>query len=209
MRSLRTMDPIPTPQRHSFFDDAQALLIGTLFVAMGVVMFRHAGLLAGGMAGLAFLVHYATGLAFGPVFFVLNLPFYWLALRRLGRRFTVKTFVAVALVSAFVELLPHALAFASLQPAFAAVMGGLVTGTGFLMLFRHRASLGGVGILALVLQERRGVRAGTFQLTVDVAIMAAALALVPVSRVALSILGAAALNLVLAVNFRPGRYTAI
>ena len=46
--------------RHHLHDDAQALMTGTLFVALGVLMFNHAGLLSGGTAGLALLVHYAT-----------------------------------------------------------------------------------------------------------------------------------------------------
>ena len=50
-----------------------------------MAFFTSAGLLTGGTAGLAFLLHYATGIGFGKTFFVLNLPFYWLALRKLGR----------------------------------------------------------------------------------------------------------------------------
>ena len=66
----------------------------TLFVALGVSMYAHAGLLTGGTAGLAFLAHYATGWRFGLLFFVINLPFVWFALRTMGWHFTVKTFVA-------------------------------------------------------------------------------------------------------------------
>ncbi|MEP7283033.1 MAG: YitT family protein, partial [Rubrivivax sp.] len=101
---------------HSAFDDAQALITGTLFISLGVVLFKQAGLLTGGTAGLAFLLHYGTGISFGKLFFVINLPFYWLAWRRMGRRFAVKTFVAVALLSAMTEWQPMALALASVQP---------------------------------------------------------------------------------------------
>jgi uncharacterized membrane-anchored protein YitT (DUF2179 family) len=65
-----------------------------------------------------------------------------------------------------------------------------------------------VGIVALVLQERRGWRAGHVQMAVDAAIVAAALALFEPRRVLLSLLGALALNMVLAINHRPGRYVA-
>ncbi|MDP2019364.1 MAG: YitT family protein, partial [Hydrogenophaga sp.] len=63
-----------SPAQHQLHEDAQALLTGTLFVALGVVMFRHTGLLTGGTAGLAFLLHYATGWNFSLVFFLINLP---------------------------------------------------------------------------------------------------------------------------------------
>jgi uncharacterized membrane-anchored protein YitT (DUF2179 family) len=202
-------DTLHEPSPHSAWEDAQALVTGTLFVALGVAMFKQAGLLTGGTAGLAFLIHYGTGWRFGLVFFVINLPFVWLALRQMGVAFTLKTFVAVALLSTATELLPHLLSFARLDPAFAAVMGGLVIGAGLLMLFRHHASLGGVNVLALWLQKRRHWRAGTVQLAVDVAILAAAFVTLPPAKALLSLLGAIALNMVVAVNHRPGRYLGV
>ena len=202
-------DTLHEPSPHSAWEDAQALVTGTLFVALGVAMFKEAGLLTGGTAGLAFLIHYGTGWRFGLVFFVINLPFVWLALRQMGVAFTLKTFVAVALLSTATELLPHLLSFARLDPAFAAVMGGLVIGAGLLMLFRHHASLGGVNVLALWLQKRRHWRAGTVQLAVDVAILAAAFVTLPPAKALLSLLGAIALNKVVAVNHRPGRYLGV
>ncbi|GAB4561252.1 MAG: YitT family protein [Rhizobacter sp.] len=195
--------------RHTLFEDAQALITGTLFISLGVALFKHAGLLTGGTAGLAFLLHYASGVSFGQLFFLINLPFYWLAWRRMGRAFTVKTFVAVALLSAFTELQPLVLGFGTLQPLYAAVMGGLLMGAGFLMLFRHQASLGGVGIVALVLQQERGWRAGKVQMAVDCAIVLGALFVVAPDRIAYSLVGAVALNLTLAVNHKPGRYVAM
>ncbi|MDE2394133.1 MAG: YitT family protein, partial [Burkholderiales bacterium] len=82
-------------------------------------------------------------------------------------------------------------------------------GAGFLMLFRHHASLGGVGIVALVLQKERGWRAGKVQMVVDSAIVLAALYVADPRRVAYSLVGALVLNLTLAVNHRPGRYIAM
>lgn len=193
---------------HTPFEDAAALVMGTLVLTLGIEMFKEASLLTGGTAGIAFLLHYATGLGFGPVFFLINLPFYWLAWKHLGRVFTLKTFAAVALLSVASELMPMLLSFSHLEPVFAAVTGGLLIGIGLLILFRHQASVGGVGIVAVTLQERRGWRAGTVQMVIDVSILLAALAVVPIAQVLLSIVGALSLNLVLAINHRPGRYVA-
>ncbi|MEY8875649.1 MAG: YitT family protein [Leptothrix sp. (in: b-proteobacteria)] len=187
----------------------QALLTGALFISLGVLMFKHAGLLTGGTAGLAFLLHYATGIGFGPLFFAINLPFYWLAWRRMGRAFTFKTFVSVALLSLLTAWLPAVLRFEALPLPYAAVMGGLLIGTGLLILFRHQASLGGVGIVALVLQQERGWRAGQVQMAVDCAIVAAALWLIAPAQLGWSLMGAVALNLTLAVNHKPGRYVGL
>jgi len=195
--------------RHTPLEDLQALLTGTLLISLGVAMFKHAGLLTGGTAGIAFLLYYGTGVGFGKLFFLINLPFYWIAWRRMGRDFTFKTFVAVALLSAMTELQPLVLRIESLQPLYAAIIGGLLMGAGFLMLFRHKASLGGVGVVALMLQQDRGWRAGKVQMVVDCLIVLAALFVVDPRRIGYSLVGAVALNLTLAVNHKPGRYIAM
>ena len=200
---------VPAASQHTAFEDAQAIVTGALFIALGVAMFAQAGLLTGGTAGLAFLIHYATGWRFGVVFFVINVPFYVLALRAMGWTFTVKTFCAVAALSLFSELMPLVLRFDFLQPVYAGVMGGFLIGAGLLMLFRHKASLGGLNILVLYLQERHGWRAGKVQMAIDCLIVLAALAIVEPWLIAVSVLGAVALNLVVAVNHRPGRYLGV
>ena len=78
-----------------------------------------------------------------------------------------------------------------------------------LILFRHRASLGGLNVLVLYLQERFGWRAGKVQMAMDSVIVLGALWIADPSRVGWSVLGAVVLNLVLAVNHRPGRYMAV
>ena len=201
---------MPAPiDRHTRFEDLQALLTGTLFISLAVLLFSQSGLLTGGTAGLAFLLHYATGVGFGELFFVINLPFYWVAWRRMGPEFTVKTFIAIALLSGLTAFQPLALRVEWQHPLYAAIMGGLLMGAGFVMLFRHRASLGGVGIVALVLQQERGWRAGKVQMAVDCAIVLAALFVVDPVRIGYSLVGAIALNLTLAVNHKPGRYIAM
>ncbi|MDO8455484.1 MAG: YitT family protein [Burkholderiaceae bacterium] len=197
------------PPRHRAYEDIQALLTGTLFVAMGVVMFGHTGLLTGGTVGIAFLLHYATGWNFGVLIFVLNLPFYGLAWKRMGRPFTLKTFAAVGLLALLTNVVPKLVHFESLNPVFTAVMGGLLMGAGMLILFRHRASLGGFNVLVLFLQERFGWRAGRIQMALDCAIVLCSLAVVDWQHTALSVLGAVVLNQTLATNHRVGRYMAL
>lgn len=205
-------EPLAVPagaMRHRAHEDVQALISATLLVAFGVVLFGHSGLLTGGTAGLAFLLGYASGIEFGVAFFLVNLPFYWFAWRRLGPVFTLKTFAAVSLLSVFAHVLPYGIGIDRLAPAAASVLGGLLCGVGMLMLFRHRASLGGVNVLVLYLQERYGWRAGSVQMAIDALIVVGALWITDWQRVAWSVLGAVVLNLVLAVNHRPGRYIAV
>jgi len=195
-----------TSSNHSLFEDAQSLLVAPLFFAFTVLLFREAGLLTGGTVGIAFLIHYGTGWALGPVLFAINLPFYALALRAMGKAFTLKTFIAVSLLSFYSEWLPKLVSFSSLDRVFAAIMGGFLAGISLLMLIRHKSSLGGLGILVIHLQNTRGWRAGKLQMGADCLILAAAIFVRDPLSVGLSIVGALALNLVIAVNHKSGRY---
>lgn len=201
--------PLPAPGApHTLFEDAQGLVTGCLLVALAVTMFREAGLVTGGTTGVSVLVHYVSGWPLGVVLFIINLPFYVFGWKALGPVFTVKTFASVGLLSLFVEWLPSLLGFSFLHPAFAAVMAGLLGGCGILALIRHGASLGGIGIMAIYLQKQRGWRAGTVQMVFDSLILLAAFAVVEPWKALLSLLGAAALNMVIGVNHRSDRYFA-
>jgi uncharacterized membrane-anchored protein YitT (DUF2179 family) len=193
-------------ERHRLYEDVLAMISGTMFVSLGTLIYTETMLTVGSSAGLALLLSYVSGWGFGLIFFLVNLPFYILAVKRMGWAFTLRTFTAVALVSILSKLNGQWIDFSYLNPLYATVIGGGLIGTGLLMLFRHRTGLGGINILAMYLQEKTGLRAGYFQLGVDLAILAAAFFVLPADRLALSVLGAAIANLILAINHKPGRY---
>ncbi|MFT3687470.1 YitT family protein [Paenirhodobacter sp.] len=193
---------------HTLIEDTQGLAFGGVMAAFGIVILTHLGFITGQMAGLAVLISYVTGWGFGPVFFVLNLPFYWFGYKRMGLRFVIKTFIAVALLSGLAMILPHYISFATLNPLVGAVLYGFISGSALLALFRHGASLGGVGIMALYLQDRTGFKAGWTQMAFDACVFALALMLREWHTVAWSALGALVLNMVIAINHRRDRYVA-
>ncbi|MBT8418312.1 MAG: YitT family protein [Silicimonas sp.] len=193
---------------HTIPEDILAFLLGTTMCALGVTFLTHLGLITGQTAGLGVLVSYLTGWSFGAVFFVANLPFWGLALARMGRRFTVKSVIAVALVSLIAEALPRVLTISELSPPVGAALAGASIGLGLMVLFRHGASLGGIGVLALYLQDRFGFRAGWTQLIFDVALFATAALALDLWLVLWSLLGAVIVNLIIAVNHRKDRYIA-
>ncbi len=206
-------DPEPPaeapPPRHSPLDDAQGLTLGVCMVTLSLAFLQSLGLVTGQIAGLALLVSIWTGFAFGPVFFVLNLPFYALAVKRLGWRFTLKSFSAVALLTLLTTIRPDLLRFEHVEPLTGAVLAGMTAGVGLLVIFRHGASLGGFGVLAFWLQDRFGIRAGWTQMAVDAAVFALAVFTLPAGAVFYSVIGAVVLNLVIAINHRRDRYVAM
>jgi uncharacterized membrane-anchored protein YitT (DUF2179 family) len=194
------------PHRHSAVEDVHALLIGASFIAVGLTLLKAAGLVTGGVAGVALIVSYLGGWPVGLVFLVLNLPFYVLAQRTLGWTFTAKTLATNLLLAGFAWGMPHWLRVGDIDPVFSAVFGGTIIGMGILALARHRSSVGGVGVLALYLQERRGISAGKVQLVADCLVIAAAFFTISFDKLLLSIASAVALSAVIIANHKPGRY---
>lgn len=64
----------PQPPRHALFDNTQGVFTGTLFVSLAPIIFNQSGLRTGGTAGLALVLHCATGVRFGKLFVLVNLP---------------------------------------------------------------------------------------------------------------------------------------
>lgn len=196
------------PKTHSLLEDAQGIAYGAGMAAFAVAILTHLGLITGQTAGLAVLIAYVTGFGFGPVFFVVNLPFYWFGYRRMGLAFTLKTFAAVGLMSGLSMLMPDWVSFATLSSPVGAILFGAISGSALLALFRHGASLGGVGILALSLQDKTRFRAGWTQLLFDAALFSVAAFILPPATLLWSALGALVVNLVIAINHRRDRYIA-
>jgi uncharacterized membrane-anchored protein YitT (DUF2179 family) len=195
--------------RHGLHEDALALILGSLMIALGMTIYAQAVLVVGGVAGVALLLQYTSDIDFWLGFSLINVPFYLLGWKRLGAAFVIRTFIAVSLVSLFSRLTAEWVVFAQLNAVYAAIMAGALCGTGMLILFRHRTSLGGNNILAIFLQENFGLRAGYFQLAVDLAILSSSFLVLAPAKVLLSIVSATVLNLILALNHRPGRYLGV
>ncbi|WP_420863409.1 YitT family protein [Algirhabdus cladophorae] len=198
----------PLSVHHTPLEDVQGIGLGVGLCAIGVTLLTQAGLITGQTAGFAVIISYLTGLNFGLVFFVINLPFYVLAWRVLGCSFTVKSLAAVTLLSVLSAALPQGLVFDYVHPAVGAVCAGAIIGMGLLAMFRHNGSLGGFGVLALLIQSKTGFKAGYVQLIVDALLFGFAFFLLDTSLIIWSLLGAIVLNMVITFNHRTDRYIA-
>lgn len=192
--------------RHSLAEDISGLVTGVVVTSLGLYLLHTVQAVTGGTAGLSLLLSYATGWHFSVLFVLVNLPFFVLAIRVKGWKFTLRSLVAVCGVSLVSSWEPMLLGPLAPEPWWAVLLGNLLAGVGILVLFRHRSSLGGFNILALIAQERLGASAGYVQMGLDLAVILCAFAVVSPIMVVLSAAGAVVLNLVLALNHKPGRY---
>jgi len=199
---------MPVIDRHSKIEDGLAMLIGTFILSFAMMLLQQAGIMTGGTAGLSLLIHYITDLKFGILFFLINIPFYYFAYQKMGMALVIKTFIAVALLAGFTEIIPHFFHLSSVNPIYATIFANVLMGVSFLILFRHRSSLGGVNLLALYLQERFKIPAGKVQMAIDVVILLTSLFFVDWQLILVSILGAIILNSIILLNHKSSRYVA-
>ncbi len=194
-------------EKHSVKEDYIALLTGTFLVSQGVMFLHQTHLITGGTAGLALLLNQILPVSFGWLYFLANLPSYILAWKRFGLAFSANTVLACSMVSFFCDNLPRFVELGNMNSLYSAITGGVLMGIGMLILFRHRASLGGFNVLCLFIQDKWGISVGKTQMVLDSCIVAASLFYIPAQSVLISVAGAVILNMILAMNHKPSRYT--
>lgn len=183
-----------------------ALLLASGFAAGAIVLYSHSTLATGGTSGLGLLLQYATGWGFWATFSIVNVPFYALAILRMGWAFTLRTAITVTMVAAFSALFPKWMGIGVVDPIFAAFFASALMGNALLILFRHRTALGGINILAIYLHEKLGWKIPVIQLSIDAVTLGLCLFYIPAWNVFISLVGCAVVNFVLLLNHKPGRY---
>ncbi|VVE43452.1 YitT family protein [Pandoraea anhela] len=203
--AIAATDTIGVP--HSVPEDIYAMVIGMAFVVVGLVLLKAAGLVTGGVAGIALLASYIFPLPVGTIFTLVNIPFFLFAYFTMGARFALKSTIASFGITFALAAMPQTFDIAFINPLFAAFVGGTLCGMGILALARHGAGVGGTGIFTLWLQRRRGINAGITQVCIDTMLLLASLSTIPVGRVAWSAVSAIAMSAMVVAWHKPGRYT--
>lgn len=175
-------------------------------MSIGVILFKTAGILTGGIMGVALFIYYVFDLPLAPTLVIINIPFYIMGYFRFGKWFAIKSTLAVGLLALMLAVIPNWLNIESINPYFATTTGGLLVGVGLIMLFRHRSSTGGFNVLVLYFQDKFGWNAGICQMILDFIVIASSVFFASPDIVIASFLGAAILNLAISINHRPGRY---
>lgn len=179
-----------------------SILEGCLLVSLGIHILNSAQLLISGTAGVGMILQSFTELSFGQLFFILNLPFYFLALRYMGWSFAFRTFCSISLLSLLTELM-HRYFTIQVDPLFAAVLGGMLIGFGLIILFRHNASLGGLNILAMYLERRFTIHPGKTTMLGDLLIIVVALTLFDFQQVLFSFIAFVVMSSVVGRYHKP------
>lgn len=132
---------------------------------------------AGGVSGLATVIHYQVQDLFGislPVgvqMLVMNVVLLLVALRVRGLRYAMKTVLGSVLFSVFVDAFaPFTPNVASHDLMLAALYGGALSGIGFGLVFKAGGNTGGTDIVAQLAARKLPFGVGQIMLVVDAAV---------------------------------------
>ena len=156
--------------------DYTVLALGSLLLSLAYALFLvPSQIAAGGVSGLAVVLHYLWGLPTGLLVFGMNVPLLVAGYLFLGGvRFTVRTLVSVVIFSATVDPLGRLFHPVTHDAFLATLYGGVISGVGIGLVFGRGASTGGTTIVARLVQMSTHLSAGIAQLLVDAVVVGAA-----------------------------------
>ncbi|MFT8392308.1 MAG: YitT family protein, partial [Sporolactobacillus sp.] len=127
----------------------------------------------GGVVGLSIMSAHLSGWPIGIFLIIINIPFFIVGYKQIGKTFTVTSACAVALLAFLTALFGPIHRFTS-DPLLAAVYGGIIMGIGVGLVVRHGGSSDGTEILAVVFNEKTPFSVGEVVLFVNIFIIALA-----------------------------------
>ncbi|MFX4302476.1 YitT family protein [Alicyclobacillus tolerans] len=147
------------------------IILGGLIYSVGLNAFLVANHLAeGGFVGISVLLLYRLHIAIGISFLIMNLPLLWIAWRKFGHQFVIKTTLGVLSVSLFSWLTVHWQVDAH-DKLLAALYAGVITGLGLGLIFRAGGTTGGADIIARLIRQARGIAMGRLLFIIDVIVI--------------------------------------
>lgn len=116
------------------------IAIGASLVAVGLeLFFVPNNIIDGGIVGISIILSHLSGLKLGILIFLLNLPFFYLGYKQIGKTFAFSTFFAVSVLSVGTAFL-HSMEAVTDDPLLATVFGGVILGIGVGMVIRYGGS---------------------------------------------------------------------
>ena len=131
-----------------------------------------AGLYTAGVTGISQLLETLSGSWFGftvPIeawLIAFNIPLVIISWRKLGKKFTVYTIIALATASAFYSFIPVIPPITD-NRLLAGVFGGILSGTGIGLCMRAGLSTGGTDIIIFLIQRKTGKNVGQIGMLIN------------------------------------------
>ncbi len=176
-------------------------IVGAFLYAAGINLFVvPAGLYSGGIMGICQVIRtllmdylhmdFGTLDIAGIIYYILNIPIFVIAYRKLGKKFFVKTVITVTASTMILSLIPP---MTIVEDVMASCMvGGIVSGAGVGMILRMGSSGGGMDVIGILLTRwKRDFSVGRITLLVNLGLYTACFFLFDVEIVIYSVIYAA------------------
>lgn len=136
------------------------ILVGASLSSIALEIFLVPNnIIDGGVVGISIISSYLSGLPLGLFTFLLNIPFFIIGYKHIGKSFLVSTILAVTLLSVGVSLL-HPIPGVTHDTFLAAIFGGIINGIGVGLIIRAGGSLDGTEIVAIIFDKKTSFSIG-------------------------------------------------
>ncbi len=138
------------------------ITLGNIIVSIGLksIIIPH-GMITGGFSGLGILLLYYTGtLTPGIWYLILNVPVFIIGWKFISKRFLYYSLYGTLVLTLIIDLVNFKTDIT--DPWLATLAGGILIGAGSGIIFRSLGSAGGNDIIAILLNQKFGIRIGTY-----------------------------------------------
>ncbi|WP_375162860.1 YitT family protein [Rossellomorea sp. SC111] len=150
------------------------ITIGAVIMAVGLEIFLVPNqVIDGGIVGVSIMLSHITGIKLGLFIFILNIPFFFIGYKQIGKTFAFSTLYGIIILSISTTFL-HPVAAFTQDILLASLFGGIVLGIGVGMVIRYGGSLDGTEILAILSSKRLPFSVGEIIMFVNLFILASA-----------------------------------
>ena len=130
------------------------VIIGSVLMATGIEIFLVPNnVMDGGIVGISIILSHITGIKLGLFLFFLNVPFFFLGYKQIGKTFAVSTLLGITVLSITTTLLHEVPPFTE-DLLLVTVFGGVILGAGVGLVIRYGGSLDGSEILAILINKK-------------------------------------------------------
>lgn len=130
------------------------IVLGAILMGVGIEEFLVPNkILDGGIVGISIILSHLTGWRLGLFIFLLNIPFFFVGYKQIGKTFALSTVLGITVLSLTTSIL-HDFPVFTEDLLLATVFGGIVLGTGVGIVIRYGGSLDGTEILAILANRR-------------------------------------------------------
>lgn len=152
------------------------IFIGTLLTAIGLDMFLIPNkIAAGGVSGIATIIHYVAHFPVGVTMLTINIPLFLLGIKQLGVGFGIRSLFGTVVLSAMIDVMASMnLPVPTKDPLLASIYGGIITGVGIGIVFRARGTTGGTDLAAAIVNNYMKLSVGVVLFAIDASVIVAA-----------------------------------